>query len=280
MEHLNSCNICMDHFNEDVRPRVLPCGHDLCGSCITKSIKRGSLACPQCQHSHRATTESDFPINYRVESLLSAIKHPLSPVVSQKSSRGKGEAGKKWQALFNEEKDNLKDLIATCEDMKADYLEYEHLLSQRRDEHEGCLPRIQDLIYKNQEIMKHIDGEKKRLSGILKEGEERKKCALGILCKYNSVIKTKDIIHGSDEVERCFNSLQEWKEQCERMIPNVETFTLSEKLLQQTEVALMEMSHDDEKAETDFLDLSGSSFSTVEKVQWITGKPLQVPVSA
>ena len=63
---LHSCRVCYEIFDEDGDhvPRLLPCTHTLCHSCIGRMIKYGKLECPECRVKHEAKNEEkSFPQN-------------------------------------------------------------------------------------------------------------------------------------------------------------------------------------------------------------------------
>ncbi|KAM0854136.1 hypothetical protein ACQ4PT_050595 [Festuca glaucescens] len=80
------CPVCLSPFDDaSVVPRVLPCGHSLCGSCISSlppasaSAAAASLRCPlcsQCVPFSRALGPSSLPKNLALLSLLPSLPNP------------------------------------------------------------------------------------------------------------------------------------------------------------------------------------------------------------
>uniref|UniRef100_A0ACD5U3C5 Uncharacterized protein n=1 Tax=Avena sativa TaxID=4498 RepID=A0ACD5U3C5_AVESA len=80
------CPVCLSPFDAaSVVPRVLPCGHSLCGSCISSlppasaSAAAASLRCPlcsQCVPFSRAIGPSSLPKNLALLSLLPSLPNP------------------------------------------------------------------------------------------------------------------------------------------------------------------------------------------------------------
>ena len=61
-----SCQVCLEEFEEEGvhTPRLSPCSHSLCESCIEKMIKNNIIECPECRTEHRAEKkEKSFPQN-------------------------------------------------------------------------------------------------------------------------------------------------------------------------------------------------------------------------
>ena len=65
LEHLLSCQVCFHEFTEDDEhiPRLLPCTHTLCESCIGQLIENNKLECPECRKTHDAEDVKSFPQN-------------------------------------------------------------------------------------------------------------------------------------------------------------------------------------------------------------------------
>ncbi|KAL5202048.1 hypothetical protein ABZP36_013000 [Zizania latifolia] len=80
------CPVCLSPFDAaSAVPRVLPCGHSLCGPCIASlppasaSISAASLRCPlcsQCVPFSRALGPSSLPKNLSLLSLLPSLPNP------------------------------------------------------------------------------------------------------------------------------------------------------------------------------------------------------------
>ena len=74
LELLLSCQVCFEEFTEDVDhvPRLLPCTHTLCHTCIGQLIQGKNIECPECRKKHEAKSEEkSFPQN---KYLLNQIK--------------------------------------------------------------------------------------------------------------------------------------------------------------------------------------------------------------
>ena len=60
------CGVCLENYDENGQhiPRLLPCSHTLCESCIKDLIMNDTLVCPECRKKHRAENkEKSFPQN-------------------------------------------------------------------------------------------------------------------------------------------------------------------------------------------------------------------------
>ena len=66
LELLLQCQICLEEFDEegDHVPRLLPCTHTLCHTCVGKLIHGNRIECPKCRKKHKVTNnEESFPQN-------------------------------------------------------------------------------------------------------------------------------------------------------------------------------------------------------------------------
>ena len=56
LDNYLSCQICFENFEEngDHVPRILPCHHTVCESCIKGMIQGNKIICPECREEHQA----------------------------------------------------------------------------------------------------------------------------------------------------------------------------------------------------------------------------------
>ena len=78
LELLLQCQVCFEEFEEvgDHVPRLLPCTHTLCHTCIGQLIQGTKIECPECRKKHEMTNkEKSFPQN---KYLLANLKRKSS----------------------------------------------------------------------------------------------------------------------------------------------------------------------------------------------------------
>ena len=66
LELFFQCQVCFDEFQQDGShvPRLLPCTHTLCHTCISHLIQGNKIECPECREKHEAKNEEkSFPQN-------------------------------------------------------------------------------------------------------------------------------------------------------------------------------------------------------------------------
>ena len=75
MSDITNCPICFELYQENSEhvPRILPCHHTLCESCVTNAIKENSIQCPECRVSYQVDNGvRTFPQNKYILGLITA----------------------------------------------------------------------------------------------------------------------------------------------------------------------------------------------------------------
>ena len=73
MSEMTNCPICFELYRENGEhvPRILPCHHTLCESCVTNAIKENSIQCPECRVSYQVDNGvRTFPQNKYILGLI------------------------------------------------------------------------------------------------------------------------------------------------------------------------------------------------------------------
>ncbi|CAL4145577.1 unnamed protein product, partial [Meganyctiphanes norvegica] len=108
------------------RPKVLPCGHSFCTSCLHHCITEGRNECSMCREPHYATNVDQIPGNVAMEDLL----QKWSPSV----------------AVMNVKEDTLKEAQKSidCFESATNYLET--IISENNDRIMSKEAQIQTLL--------------------------------------------------------------------------------------------------------------------------------------
>ncbi|KAK7015541.1 hypothetical protein SK128_028107 [Halocaridina rubra] len=274
VDNSDSCSICNDPYDDVLRPRCLPCGHNFCGSCIKNSIKDDTLLCPHCQKPYPKSDPNDFPINYGMEALIAEMrklkppeppKGPIKQVLQSSILEGK------WNALLCDQKRSLNNLIKLSNEMANDLNEYTDFLCQRREMHKEQIQKIQDLANKKDELIQQIDTERQMISDTLGERKDHKEKAAGNLSKHESVTVTKDIMTACDDLKECCETLEVWSQRVRKQLPSAWIIDCSEKLMKDATAVLKTVGRIDDNSESEkaVFDLSTSSLTVMDKVKRI-----------
>ena len=128
LDNYLSCQICFESFEEngDHIPRILPCHHTVCESCIKGMIQWNKIICPECREEHQAKKqEKSFQQNKYILVQMSRRKK------NEKDEGPKVDMcpqHKKEIIFFCEEEGCKKPICKTCltkEHKKHDVVEIE-----------------------------------------------------------------------------------------------------------------------------------------------------------
>ena len=175
MDDSTNCPVCFEPYEEtgDHLPRLLPCTHTLCHTCVSEMIHRNTLVCPQDRQAHaavngagsfpqnkyilnnlRKNTQQDDSENYEMCTAhrkkkffyCKGCKVVLCPVCILQKHQGHNIID-----IFREQT-NVANLIDDLNKYKG------KLLAAREDVNEECTANITKLKKKRLELFKTIDG--------------------------------------------------------------------------------------------------------------------------
>ena len=113
LELLLSCQVCLEEYGEDGEhvPRLLPCTHTVCESCIKQLISDKKLNCPECRTKHEAENDvKTFPQN---KYLIAQIRRLAKEEKENEGSERCEEHGKELN-MFCREPTCQKTICISC----------------------------------------------------------------------------------------------------------------------------------------------------------------------
>ena len=191
-----SCGVCMEEFGVDGSyvPRLLPCTHTLCETCVKQLIRENKLECPECRTKHEATREEkSFPQN---KYLLTQIRKLKQDTKRVQYEYGKCAEHQKELILFCRESECQKAICTTC--LKV--VHKRHDVTEIEDEKK-------EIIMKNIESFTESLQTKIRLISRAREDVEKE----ADLC-------IKELINERDEIAKKFDkTVEESRENIEKI---------------------------------------------------------------
>ena len=110
------CPVCYEEFEEagDHVPRILPCSHTLCDSCIPRLMEYNRLSCPICKKRHDAgRAENRFPQNIFTLELIKTRSEVSSRKLNDES-RKCPDHERNEKSLFCRDPGCQKAICALC----------------------------------------------------------------------------------------------------------------------------------------------------------------------
>ncbi|XP_066951492.1 uncharacterized protein [Macrobrachium rosenbergii] len=250
------CDVCSCPFNsENRRPRCLPCCHTFCTQCIAKMIVLRHVSCPKCRERHYATSASQFPANFSLESLMRKLKaRQVSSFGGDATLPGKTEPSSRME----EPEHSVRQQIERVQNLSSVYREMGDRLSESKrrasaliNEHKEQLKRIeseelkqrrqgfQKLSEENAAVLLLLQEKLECLSTLSQEGIE--KC-LGLTASLLSLslmpTQKEKMNQALAECDRCICIQDAWLEKCKVTLSDDRAAKASQEVLARTRDAL------------------------------------------
>lgn len=224
------CGVCNELYDEgQFRPRILPCSHTHCSSCIQKLISSRRMSCPVCRKQFLAFSVNNLMIN---RSLIDVVRQFAGKGDSFEDSRGRGTSRAEWVDF---PKEFCKRRLAECEKERAEILNFikssEMLKGEALNlskEFDGSFIKIlQDSKNESECITQKVGDKKKllqsKLEALLKEEDNIK-----LLLQQQNLSNNSELLR---EVNTSVNKLLENIEG-ERLVADTEIRLMKQKFFQ------------------------------------------------
>ena len=201
-DDLSQCTVCFESYGVagDHVPRLLPCTHTLCGTCIRNMIRKEVLECPECRAKHAAKNRhKSFPQNKYItanikKQVVSILRPPTAEEPVEKMFPKCEEHGKE-QSFYCATKGCEKAVFSLC---MLKYHKYDDVVDIGEDHKEKT-----EFLAENVPMM--IENLQAKKAQILSVGEELEKNIKECITKIK--VRKEDINLRFDEMLREANDL-------------------------------------------------------------------------
>ncbi|XP_068211132.1 tripartite motif-containing protein 59-like [Palaemon carinicauda] len=145
------CDICCNVFSDDNYPRILPCSHTFCSSCINRIIATHSKTCPACRKKFTATSAGDLTINRIALDVVKQLS--IKNVKPETLSRGPTGSFFEWKKLTKEIHEQMKDVFdatMTLNEIKDELLDAKREIGRFKE-------MLTDIELSIQQILRNIN---------------------------------------------------------------------------------------------------------------------------
>ena len=142
-DEITNCSVFFEYYGiEGCQPRLLPCTHTACESCLQMLLRENSVICPQCRKKHNADSGiRTFPLN----------KYIISQFEDSLSTEKLNEKIDKLRLYFRQCRDNL---LSTKKSVDTKYVDYLVQVKNFKDE---CTRMFDHLVEETEQNRTNFD---------------------------------------------------------------------------------------------------------------------------
>ena len=145
LDELLNCQVCFEDYQEtgDHVPRILPCHHTLCHSCIERLINRNRVQCPECRSKFDAKKGE---INFQQNKYILILLKKKSSVLNEETNNFKKCAEhNKDEMFFCKEKGCETAICPSC--LSAKHLGHQvvELLETKQEVLEVIMEKVENV---------------------------------------------------------------------------------------------------------------------------------------
>ena len=200
LEHILACQICLEDFEEsgDRVPRILPCSHTLCETCLKQLFKpsnRGDFVeCPECRMKHRVVDDvRTFPQNKYILINIKRKREESAKEAAQKEVAKCEEHGREL-ILFGKRSECQKAICLTC---LTKYHREHDVVDIVEEEKEALASKVEIILQNLKEKKQEVSVAESTIndlcdSSVQKLRENEEKCLRLVKERFEKMIKTVD----------------------------------------------------------------------------------------
>ncbi|XP_066982990.1 uncharacterized protein [Macrobrachium rosenbergii] len=160
-ERVDDCQLCCEIYMKTRRPRILPCGHSYCTECLEKLLQNEGCSCPVCNSSIKASSASDFSINYALESAISDLSDLERLEIFQSLPK---DRYRRFVELIGHHKTCSRKLLDYARELSDDLLFFFDFLSVNIEKHDEMAEKLEKRCELHNEIIKDIKKERTKVA--------------------------------------------------------------------------------------------------------------------
>ncbi|XP_069180708.1 uncharacterized protein [Procambarus clarkii] len=196
---------------------------------------------------------------------------PVKTVPTKPNKAPTRGISKKLRSMVQEQKSSISCLITSCEEVLSQLGEYRGQLGDWKTQHLQLQDRLYALVEQNKSAMKLLELEDTSVVDMTTQGEEGKTQLQAMLGSLDTVNTVQEVDTTIDTADECSMKVEDWRQKCQELFPDVNTVHTSVKV-QETIREALEMTTTETGATADHVHLGDSDSSIMNKVKEITGE--------
>ncbi|XP_064105667.1 uncharacterized protein LOC135215151 [Macrobrachium nipponense] len=247
-EKVDDCQLCCENYDKTRRPRSLLCGHSYCTECLDKLLQNETCSCPICNASIKASSVSDFSINYALESAISELRDLEFAEMLKSLPKGRQS---RLREMIGHHRTCSRELLDSAREMSGDLDNYIEFLLENKGRHAKLAVELEERSEWHNEIIQDIKKERTKVKEDrekVKDHIEKLEAALPQLDKVVDLTETTDAVSKATLI---FGELADLVDKCKKDYPDP-TIANAQKLLRSSDNL-----YEEEEEESYFFNVHG-----------------------
>ncbi|XP_063850013.1 tripartite motif-containing protein 5-like [Scylla paramamosain] len=225
------CYVCFTIFSTDEnhRPRILPCGHSFCSSCITSLLQQGTVGCISClicHAQHAAPNAAHFPINYDAESLMIQLMSSTEQQKGLETAEDQEEEEEADLAFKSECKFLMEELHALVSEMHTLMKQFSTLQNESQGlqaMHMSLKIKLSEMMVENMEAKAKMIEAHGKYQELLDEGRGSESRLLAMMEQLKSIVSETEKRDLMNRIRSHMQEMERWIERSQEMIASNKT---------------------------------------------------------
>ncbi|KAK8384296.1 hypothetical protein O3P69_009221 [Scylla paramamosain] len=244
MNNYTECYVCSSIYSkdEDHRPRIFPCGHSCCTSCVTSLLDQGTeghLTCPKCRIQHAAPNATPFPFNYDMEGLIQQISQEEQQDDSEITENQEEEAGEPGKAEFIALWESVVDLHFKFNTVTAQIEQAKSNTSQAK--HQSLKNQLGEMMADNNEAIRKKAEAEAKYQGLLDESHTIASHLAAVANQLENSVSGREKRAILNVAYSQIREMKRWMKRSEETVASDTTATFSNTVLMSTQGRIKHM---------------------------------------